>query len=67
MIRCEEKGLHIEMPASSRTFVYLPNGGFQISYVFANIPNALMRGDHIHLPSINRLNIDIPFKTGNDF
>ncbi len=65
MIRCEEKGLHIEMPASSRTFVYLPDGGFQISYVFANVPNALMRGDHIRLPSINKVRIDIPVRVDN--
>ncbi|OGV59504.1 MAG: hypothetical protein A2283_10795 [Lentisphaerae bacterium RIFOXYA12_FULL_48_11] len=67
MIRCEEKGLHIEMPARSKTYVYLPNGGFQVSYVFANVPNAVMRGDHIHLPAINRVNIDIPVNTNPQF
>lgn len=65
MIRCEEAGLHIEMPARSKTFVYLPNGGFQVSYVFSNVPNAVMRGDHIHLPAINRVNIDIPVSAGD--
>jgi len=65
MIRCEEKGIHIEMPSRSKTFVYLPNGSFQVSYVFASVPNAVMRGDHIHLPAINRINVDIPISAGN--
>lgn len=60
MIRCEEKGIHVEMPAKSMTSVYLPNGAFQISFIFANVPNAIMRGDHIHLPALNRPEIDIP-------
>jgi len=65
MIRCEEKGLHLEIPAKSKTLAYLPNGGFQVSYIFANVPNAVMRGDHIHLPVINRINIDIPVKAND--
>jgi len=65
MIRCEEKGLHVELPAKSMTSVYLPNGAFQISFIFANIPNAIMRGDHIHIPALDRLEINIPISSGH--
>jgi hypothetical protein len=65
MIRCEEKGIHIEMPARSTTSIYLPNGAFQISFIFANVPNAIMRGDHIHLPALDRLEINIPISSGD--
>lgn len=60
MIRRDEQGRNIEIPGKSMTLVYLPDGGFQVSFVFANVPNAVLRGDHIHLPSINRPDIGIP-------
>jgi len=64
MIRCGEEGKNLEIPAKSMTLVYLPDGGFQISYVFADVPNAVMRSDYIRLPTLNRPDIGIPL-SGN--
>ena len=61
----KEKGLNLEFPAKSISILHLPAGGYQISYVFSNVPNAIYRGDHIHLPALTRPEIGIPVSSGN--
>lgn len=60
-----EKGINLEFPAKSISTLHLPDGAYQVSYIFSNVPNAIYRGDHIHLPAANRPEIGIPVSAEN--
>ena len=59
-----EKGLNLEFPPKSISTLHLPNGGYQISYIFSTIPNATYRGDYIRVPALTRPEIGIPVSAG---